>query len=229
MKAMDLMPLFWILLTLSTYLLFKGLNKRLKWVVTTPMVGTVTVLMAVLLVFKVDFAAYDDGGRYISFFLGPAVVALGVLFYENFAKVGQNFKPFLLATVLGGLGGMLSVIIILVLMDAPQELIRSLAPKSVTTPIAIEISKSISGEPNITAGIVIAVGVLGSTLGIFVLRALGIRSMTAMGTALGTAAHGIGTARALEENRLAGAYGGMALCVNGLFTAVVLPIIINWF
>src|SRR5690606_28120637 len=131
--------------------------------------------------------------------------------------------------VLGGLGGMLSVIIILVLMDAPQELIRSLAPKSVTTPIAIEISKSISGEPNITAGIVIAVGVLGSTLGIFVLRALGIRSMTAMGTALGTAAHGIGTARALEENRLAGAYGGMALCVNGLFTAVVLPIIINWF
>src|SRR5690606_29687349 len=113
MKAMDLMPLFWILLTLSTYLLFKGLHKRLKWLVTTPMVGTVAVLMAVVLVSQVDFAAYDEGARYISFFLEPAVVPLGVLFYETFAKVGQNFKPFLLPTVLGGLGDLLSVIIIL--------------------------------------------------------------------------------------------------------------------
>lgn len=228
MKALDLLPLVWVLLTLSVYLLAQRLHKRLKWVVTTPMIGTVTVLMAILLFLKIDFATYNQGGRFISFFLGPSVVALGVLFYEKFVEIGHNLKPFLLAVILGGLGSIVSVIIILVLLDAPQELIRSLAPKSVTTPIAIEISKSISGVPNITAGVVIAVGVLGSTLGIYLLRALGIRSMTAIGTALGTAAHGIGTARALEENRLAGVYSGLALCVNGLFTAIVLPFIINW-
>ena len=229
MKGLDLMPLVWVLLTLLVYLLSKKLYKRLKWVLTTPMIGTVTVLILLLLVFKVDFDSYNQGGRFISFLLGPSVVALGVLFYEKFGEIRHNLGPFLLAVTLGGLGSILSVIIILALMDAPQELIRSLAPKSVTTPIAIEISKSISGVPNITAGVVIAVGVLGSTLGIYFLRTLGIRSMSAMGTALGTAAHGIGTARALEENRLAGVYSGLALCVNGLFTAIVLPLIINWF
>lgn len=229
MSAWDLVPLVWVLLTLSVYLLAKRLHRRLNWVLSNPMIVTVTVLILLLLALQVDFADYGRGGKYISFFLGPSVVALGVLFYERFGEIGQRLKPFLLAVTLGGLGSILSVVLILVLLDAPSELIRSLAPKSVTTPIAIEISKSISGEPNITAGIVIAVGVLGSSLGVYLLRALGIGSMRAIGTALGTAAHGIGTARALEESRLAGVYSGLALCVNGLFTALVLPLIMNWF
>jgi putative effector of murein hydrolase len=105
---------------------------------------------------------------------------------------------------------------------------RSLAPKSVTTPIAIEIAKSVGGVPSITAGIVIAVGIFGNAFGIYILRFLGITSKTAIGTALGTASHGIGTARALEESELSGVYSGLALCVNGLVTAIVTPLVIDW-
>ena len=118
--------------------------------------------------------------------------------------------------------------IIAILINAPEVIIRSLASKSVTTPIAIEITRITGGIPSITAGVVIAVGIFGNAFGPSILKLTGIKSKSAMGTALGTAAHGIGTARALEEGKLTGAYSGMAMCINGLVTAVVTPWFLTW-
>ncbi|MDX1326948.1 MAG: LrgB family protein, partial [Arenibacter sp.] len=161
------------------------------------------------------------------FLLGPTVVALGVLFYEKYEQIKLNLLPFVASVVIGGTISVLSVCLLAMLLGASEPIIRSLAPKSVTTPIALEITKIIGGLPYIAAGIVIAVGIFGNAFGPGILRILGIRNKNAIGAALGTAAHGIGTARALDEGKLAGAYGGLAMCINGLLTAVITPYLLE--
>ena len=229
MSAFIALPIVWIFITLSIYFGAQQLHYKLKWVLTTPILITILALILLLFVFNVAFETYNRGGEFISFFLGPSVVALGVLFYEKYNEIKRNMKSFLIAVAIGGLSSIFSVLFILIILNAPDYLIRSLAHKSVTTPIAIEITKSVSGIPAITAGVVIVVGVFGNAFGIYILKFLGIKSETAIGTALGTASHGIGTARALEESKLSGVYSGLALCVNGIFTAIVTPFIIDWF
>lgn len=228
MKTFLSLPVVWVFLTLAIYFLAQGLHKKVKWALTTPILVTIFVLILLLSVFDMDFGTYDSGGKFLSFFLGPSVVALGVLFYEKLDEIKSNLFPFCIAVFVGGIGSILSLIFILMALKAPEVLMRSLAPKSVTTPIAIEIAKSVGGVPSITAGIVIAVGIFGNAFGIYILKFLGITSKTAIGTALGTASHGIGTARALEESELSGVYSGLALCVNGLVTAIVTPLVIDW-
>ena len=221
-------PVVWVFLTLAVYFLAQKLHKRLKLVITTPILITIVTIILVLILLNVEFKVYNKGGKFISFFLGPSVVALGVLFYEKYEEIKNNIKPFIIAVTLGGLTSIFSAVFILSLLHAPDYLLRSLTPKSVTTPIAIEISKSISGIPPITAGVVIAVGIFGNAFGVYILKVLGIKSKTAIGSALGTASHGIGTARALEESEISGIYGGIALCVNGCLTALISPYLINW-
>lgn len=228
MKAFIALPVVWVFLTLAVFFMAQRLHKRLGWAVTTPILVTILVLILFLSLFDIDFETYDNGGKFLSFFLGPSVVALGVLFYEKLDEIKSNLMPFCIAVFVGGVSSILSLIFILMAFKAPDVLMRSLAPKSVTTPIAIEIAKSVGGVPSITAGIVIAVGIFGNAFGINILKFLGITSKTAIGTALGTASHGIGTARAFEESKLAGVYSGLALCVNGLVTAVVTPLVIDW-
>ena len=113
-------------------------------------------------------------------------------------------------------------------MNAPDVIIKSIVSLSVTTPIAIEITNITQGIPSLTAGVVIAVGIFGNAFGPGFLKLLGIKSETAMGTALGTAAHGIGTARALEVGHLSGAYSGLAMCVNGIMTTLISPYVVIW-
>jgi predicted murein hydrolase (TIGR00659 family) len=189
----------------------------------------IVFIICFLLIFNIDFEDYNRGGKFISFFLGPSVVALGVFFYEKYEEVKQNLKVFLLSVAVGGISGVLTVIIFLLLLKVPDFIIESLAAKSVTTPIAIEITKLTNGIPEITAGLVIAVGIFGNAFGPFILKKLGIKSKIAIGTALGTAAHGIGTARAFEESKLAGVYSGLAMCVNGIITALITPYLLQLF
>lgn len=223
------LPIIGVFITLLAYYFAEQLNKNVKSVFTNPVLITIGIIIILLLLFNIDFEDYNKGGKFISFFLGPSVVALGVLLYEKFNQIKQNLYPFLLAVLVGGVCSIFSVIFILSAFNAPDILIISLASKSVTTPIAIEITKSVGGIPAITAGIVIAVGIFGNAFGVYILKGLRIKSKTAIGTALGTAAHGIGTARALEESKLAGVYSGLALCINGIITAIITPFIIEWF
>ena len=185
-------------------------------------------LVLFLVVFDVSIADYNKGGIYVSFFLGPTIVALGVLFFEKYQMIKHNIYPFLFAVCCGGIISIFSVSCIAIFMNAPEELIRSIIPISVTTPIAIEITKITQGIPSITAGVVIVVGIFGSAVGPAFLKGLGIKSITAMGTALGTASHGIGTARAIEEGHLPGAYSGLAMCVNGVLTTLIAPYVVIW-
>lgn len=221
-------PIFGVTLTLLIYYISGVLKKRFDYILFNRIFVSVILIICVLLAFNIDFKQYNNGGKYISFFLGPSVVALGVFLYEKLEEIKQDLKVFMLSVLLGGITGMISVLGILILWNAPEILSRSLIAKSVTTPIAIEITKVTEGLPEITAGIVIITGILGNAFGPVVLRTLKITNPIAVGTALGTAAHGIGTARAFEINKSAGVYSGLAMCFNGMLTALLAPFLLKW-
>ena len=223
------LPVFGVFISILAFAGGRELRKKFNYVLLNPVLLAILFIISFLLIFNIDFEDYNRGGKFISFFLGPSVVALGVFFYEKYEEVKQNLKVFLLSVALGGVSGTLTVIIFLLLLKVPDFIIQSLAAKSVTTPIAIEITKLTGGIPEITAGIVIAVGIFGNAFGPFILKKLGIKSKIAIGTALGTAAHGIGTARAFEESKLAGVYSGLAMCVNGIITALLTPYLLQLF
>ncbi|MBJ7879795.1 LrgB family protein [Gelidibacter salicanalis] len=222
------LPIFGILLTVVVFFAARALRNNIKFVLFNPVLIAITLIILFLVVFDIRFEDYNKGGKYLSFFLGPAIVALGVLFYEKYQLIRHNIYPFLLAVGCGGLISIASVSLISIVMNAPDVIIRSLVSMSVTTPIAIEITKITEGIPSLTAGVVIAVGVFGNAFGSGFLKLVGIQSQTAVGTALGTAAHGIGTARAIEIGPLPGAYSGLAMCVNGILTTLISPYVVLW-
>ena len=221
-------PVFGVFVTLLAFYAAQAVRQRSKSVLLNPVLVAVSMIILVLAVLDVKFEDYNEGGRFLTFFLGPSVVALGVLFYEKFNEIKQNFLPFFISVFTGGMIAIVSVVAIAILLHAPEVITRSIASKSVTTPIAIEVSEILKGIPSVTAGVVITVGIFGNAAGPAILRFLRIRSKNALGTALGTAAHGIGTARALEEGELTGAYSGLAMCVNGIFTAFAAPYVTEW-
>ena len=222
------LPIFGVTLTLLAYFISGKLKERIGRIFFNRVFVSVVLIIVVLLMLNIDFETYNNGAKYISFFLGPSVVALGVFLYEKLEEVKNDLKVFLIAVFVGGLIGMISVILILILCGTPDIISRSLAAKSVTTPIAMEITKILEGIPEITAGIVIITGILGNAFGSIVLKKLGVKNKKAIGAALGTAAHGIGTAKAFEISISAGTYSGLAMCFNGLITALLAPYILNW-
>lgn len=232
MREFIQLPVFGVFITLIAYFLAIRIRRKWNYLLFNPVLLAITGLILFLLAFQIDFEDYNRGGKFISFFLGPSVVALGVFFYEKYEEVKHNLKIFLLAVALGGISGIVSVVLFLLLLKAPVEVVNSLVAKSVTTPIAIEISRLLNGIPEITAGIVIAVGIFGNAFGPYILKIAGIKSKIAIGAALGTAAHGIGTARAFEEGKLPGVYSGLAMCLNGIITALLAPyltaLILTW-
>src|SRR5690554_161865 len=228
MKVFFEQPIFGVTLTLLAYYLSGLLKRRFNYILFNRILVSVVMIILVLLALEIDFNQYNIGGKYISFFLGPSVVALGVFLFEKLQQLKQDIKPFMISVILGGLFGMLAVLGSLYLWNSPEILSKSLIAKSVTTPIAIEITKVTEGLPEITAGIVIITGILGNAFGPIVLRKLRITNPIAVGTALGTAAHGIGTARAFEINKSAGVYSGLAMCFNGMLTALLAPFLLEW-
>lgn len=222
------LPIFGVFLTLFVFYIAEAIRRKVRFVLLNPVLVAISLIIIFLTALDIDFESYNKGGQYLSFFLGPSIVALGVLFYEKYKEIKHNMLPFLFAVAIGGVISIISVSFIAIYMNVPDVIVASLSPKSVTTPIAIEISKITNGIPSITAGVVIAVGIFGNAFGPVILRLGGIKSKSAIGTALGTAAHGIGTARALEEGKLTGAYSGLAMCVNGLLTALITPYFVQW-
>ncbi len=222
------LPIFGVFITLLVFYIAQSIRRRIRMVLLNPVLIAITLIILFLSSFDIEFEDYNKGGQFLSFFLGPSIVALGVLFYEKYKEIKHNLLPFLFAVIIGGVISIISVSLIAIYLNAPDIIIKSIVSKSVTTPIAIEITKIVDGIPSITAGVVIAVGVFGNAFGPAILNLAGIKSKTALGTALGTAAHGIGTARALEEGKLTGAYSGLAMCINGLLTAISAPHFIEW-
>jgi len=192
-----------------------------------PVLIAVVLLVGLLMVTGTDYRTYFDGAQFVHFMLGPATVALAVPLYRQFQKVRRSFALILVAILCGSATAALSAIGVAWTLGASRETLLSLAPKSVTAPIAMGIAEATGGVPSLTAVLVILTGILGAVLGTWTLNALRITDWRARGLAMGTASHGIGTARALQVNDVAGAFASLAMGLNGLATAVLLPLILG--
>lgn len=201
------------------------LYKKTKLRILHPLLPAVLLIIAVLNICEIDYGTYSNGAFIIDFMLGPSVVALGLGLYEQRRYIRQNWLAMLTAVTVGSIVGVVSVAGIALLMDADMELAMTLFPKSVTSPIAIDISRELGGIPSLSAVIVIAVGIFGGLVGPFALRLLGITSRVAKGLAMGTSSHGIGTAVAIEIGVVEGAISGLAIGLMGLATAIVAPVV----
>jgi len=222
-------PWFGIILTLGIWVIARWLRHRAGTPLLDPVMLTVAAIIGTLLLAEIPFEAYNRGGQVLSFLLGPSVVALAVPFYRRLEKIKRNLVPIFLSVAAGSIMGIVSAVGLALLLGGTPEIAASLSPKSVTTPIAIGISQKVGGLPPISAAAVIFTGILGGMLGPELIRVIGIRSQFAIGLAMGTGAHGIGTARALREGELEGAMSGVGMMLNGLITAIILPYILPLF
>lgn len=216
-----------IALTFIVFLLARILQKRTGWVVLNPILITIAILIAFLKITGIDYDTYASAGSTIDFWLKPAIVALGVPLYERLRTIRQQFWAILASQFVGCLVGIISVVLTARLMGASPEVIVSLAPKSVTTPIAMEVCRSTGGIPSLTAAIVVCVGLFGAVCGFKVLQLGRVRGSVAQGLSMGTASHAVGTSRAMEKDEEAGAYASLGLIINGVLTAIFTPFILS--
>lgn len=171
-----------------------------------------------------EIQLYEQNTKVIRYVLNLSVVAFGFLLYKNYDFIKSRGVSILFATFIGSLFSIISVTIVAILLGANLEMVITLLPKSITTPIAIGLSEQAGGVVYLTAVIVILAGIFGAVVGPWFLKIVGIKSKVAIGLSLGSAAHGIGTAKALEIGALEGAIGGLAIALMGLFTSILIPI-----
>ena len=213
--------------TLGIYVGATWIYQKTKFALLHPVLVSIAVIIALLLIFKVDYLTYQKGSHLIDFMLGPSVVALGYALYTQIASIKENLVSILTALFVGSITGIGSVLILAKILGSSHVLAVTLAPKSVTTPIAMAISERFGGIPSMTAVVVIAIGIVGGIAGPWVLRVLKVDSKIAIGLALGASAHGLGTARAMELGAIEGAIGGLAIGIMGLMTALIAPFFLS--
>ncbi|HTU56393.1 MAG TPA: LrgB family protein [Acetobacteraceae bacterium] len=195
---------------------------------SNPIMLAMAILVVALIATGTSYRSYFNGAQYVQFLLGPATVALAVPMYANLATMRRNLLPILASMIAGSLAAALSAMLIVAALGAPHAVVISIAPKSVTTPIAMGISQDLGGLPALTAIFVLLTGIFGAAIALPFFRLLRVRDRRAQGLAAGTAAHGIATARLLLESDTAGAFGGLAIGLNGLMTAVMVPLLVRW-
>lgn len=221
-------PLLWLTVTLLAYQLgiwcFQrcGCNQLLN-----PVLTAVLVLVILLKLSGTNYQTYFRGAQFIHFLLGPATVALAIPLYREVAVIRKTFVPIIVALFAGSLAAILSAVGIARLLGGERVLLLTLSPKSVTTPIAMGISEQIGGLPALTAVAVVLTGITGVVIGDLVLNRLKVDDETARGMAFGVASHGIGTAHAMHKSRVTGAFSALAMALNGLLTALLLPLLVS--
>jgi predicted murein hydrolase (TIGR00659 family) len=222
-------PLLWLAMTLLAYAIADRLSLAAKrHPLVNPVLIAVAALSAMLWASGTPYATYFEGAQFVHFLLGPATVALAIPLHRNWPVVRRAIVPILAALGAGSLTAVISAVGIAWAFGAPYDVLASLAPKSVTAAIAMGISEGLGGNPSLTAALVITTGVLGAIMVTPMMNAMGLTDYRARGFAAGVASHGIGTARAFQVDPVAGTFAGIALGLNGLITALIVPALMAW-
>jgi predicted murein hydrolase (TIGR00659 family) len=228
MKAFNVIhthpDVFLLALVFGAYLAGVFLNKKTKSSLMQPLLISMCILIPTLKILGIDYQTFYRETQLLNFMLGPSVVALGYVLYENIEHLKGNVLSILASVLVGSVVAVGSVLLVAKAFGADRVLLNSLAPKSVTTPIAISLSQQHGGIPALAATFVVICGIFGGLIGPILLRKLGIQSRIAKGLAMGSASHALGTARALEMGALEGAISGLAIGIMGILTALVIPL-----
>ncbi|KIF81639.1 LrgB family protein [Noviherbaspirillum autotrophicum] len=221
-------PLLWLLATLLVYQQALAIYARAGFnPLLHPVVVSVAILVAVLKFTGTPYQTYFNGVRFIHFLLGPATVTLAVPLYRQVKAIRRNWLALLFAAAAGSAASVAIAMGTGALLGASRPTVLSLAAKSVTMPIAMSVTEKIGGSPSLTSALVMLTGIFGTCVAQIVLRGMKIPDADAGGFALGVAAHGIGTSRALQISQEMGAFAGLAMGLAGMLTAFVLPFLIQ--
>jgi predicted murein hydrolase (TIGR00659 family) len=217
-------PLLWLTATLAVYAVADALSAAARRTpLANPVLIAVAILAAALALTGTPYPTYFDGAQFVHFLLGPATVALAIPLHAQLSEVRRAILPILAALLAGSVTAVVSVLLIARGFGIDSALLAALAPKSATAPVALGIAESLGGSPTLTAVLVILTGITGAVVATPLLNALRIRDWRARGFAVGVAAHGIGTARALQVHPQAGAFAGIGMGLNAILTAILAP------
>lgn len=212
-------------ITIVFYVAGTAIYRRVRITLLHPVLLTFLAMIGMLTAFNIPYQTYREATTILDFGLGMSVVALGYLLYEQEERMRGQITAILSSITIGSIVGIVSVVFIARWLGADKFIENSIAMKSVTVPIAIGISERCGGDVSITSVVVFLTGIFGAIVGIRFLKLLGIKDSSAKGLAMGASAHGIGTARAIEEGATEGALSGLAMALMGVITAVLTPII----
>ena len=222
-------PLLWLTVTLAAYAVADGLSRRAgRHPVANPVLISVVMVGGVLVATGTGYATYFAGAQFVHFLLGPATVALALPLWEHRAVVRRSAVPMLAALVAGSVVAAVSALGVVWTFGAPEGVLVAIAPKSVTAGVAMSITEAQGGDPALTAVLVILTGMIGALVVTPLMDALGILDYRARGFAVGLASHGIGTARAFQVDPVAGTFAGIAIGLNAVMTAVIVPVVLGW-
>lgn len=221
-------PLFGVIISIMAFEIGLYIYRKTKIAIFNPLLISIPLIVIFLLKFNISLEVYNKGGGLISFFLGPATVILAVPLYKQFKIFKANALPIIVGITIGSITAIVSVSFLSKLFGLSDNISRSLIPKSITTPIGIEVSQQIGGIPSITVTAIIITGILGAVIGPVIFKIFRIKDKVAVGVALGTAAHAIGTSKAIEIGETEGAMSGLAIGIAGLITVILVPLLIGF-
>lgn len=219
-------PLFGVGITLAVYQGTLAAYERTRWMFLQPVLVSMAVLIGILLLAGLSYQEYRESTFLLSVLLGPTTVALAVPLFLNLKRIRQLFWPTLITLLVAGLLATVLGVALAWAFGAERMMLMTLAPKSVTSPIAMLVAEQIGGVAALAAVFVLITGVLGAMCGPELLRRIGVHHPAAQGMALGITAHAVGTARALQESEESGAFAALAMSLMGMLTAVLLPLVI---
>ena len=222
-------PLLWLTATLVAYVVADAIAVACKrHPLANPVLIAVILVAGVLLATGTEYASYFAGAQFVHFLLGPATVALAVPLVRNLPHVRRTLVPMALALLIGSVTAIASAVLLAEAFGLGRAATLALAPKSSTAAIAMGIADKIGADPALTAVLVILTGITGAIVVTPLMNALRLKNYAARGFAAGLASHGIGTARAFQVSPIAGTFAGIALGLNGLLTALLVPVVIHW-
>jgi len=220
--------LFGLVLSLGAFEIGLFINRYTKMPILNPLLVSIAITISFLFAFHIDFDTYNKGGQFINMFLGPSTVVLAVPLYKQLDLLKKNAKAILIGIFVGSTIGIFSIIVISYFVGLDTTIIKSLVPKSVTTHIGIAISSQLGGLVPITVLAIIITGIIGAVFGPTICKLFNIKDKIAVGVAIGTASHAVGTAKALELGEVEGAMSSLSIGIAGIMTVIIAPIAYNF-
>ena len=210
-----------VVVSLLTYEFGLWFKKKVKIAIFNPLLISVIAVMVFLVVFHIDYADYQEGAKYISYLLTPATVCLAVPLYEQFELLRKNLKAVIAGIISGVFTSMTCILVLALLFRFDHQQYVTLLPKSITTAIGMGVSEELGGYVTITVAVIVVTGVLGNIFGELICKIFRIKEPIAKGLALGSAAHAIGTAKAMEMGEIEGAMSSLSIAVAGILTVAL--------
>ncbi|NMA02364.1 MAG: LrgB family protein [Clostridia bacterium] len=218
---------FGVTISILSYILGVQLKKKFGWRLLNPLLVSIVLVISFLLIFEIDFEAYDKGAKYLSYFLTPATVCLAIPLYQQLELLKKNLKAVMIGISAGVLSSFGSILALSYLFQLTHVQYVTLLPKSITTAIGIGLSQEIGGIPTITVAVIIVTGVFGNIFAESICKLFNIKDPIAVGLSIGTAAHAMGTAKALEMGEVEGAMSSLSVAVAGILTVISASFFVN--